>query len=358
MSDPCLAEQCARRADLKRLDRFKWLILGMLAAMWLAIWHWGALMVPTLVVPSAEALRLGSAELEGTGSPGKTVELLQDGQIILTAVVDAAGNWSSSLGSIAPGDYTFSARMRGDAGQVSRLSHSLHFTFPVRGEDQFHSNPARSGEFSMIGSNMPTGRVWIDGVGVPKNRVEIFVDNEFLGAAQVGPDQKWVLDVEASLVVGEHQLLARLFDEEQTTLAEFELPPLTIPEIEAENRDADEDRVSDAIDQCAYTRANAEVDQFGCEVDADQDGDGVINSRNFCPGSPAEMEVNPFGCASGRTITLDGIQFEPGSVVMTKGSTPALKRVVKALSRLSGLRLEIGGHTDAEGGASANRYLS
>ena len=60
----------------------------------------------------------------------------------------------------------------------------------------------------------------------------------------------------------------------------------------------------------------------------------------------------------GDTVTLPGIYFQTASATLMEASLAQLERLAEALSRHPGLRLEIGGHTDAVGSDEDNLLLS
>jgi CxxC motif-containing protein (DUF1111 family) len=60
--------------------------------------------------------------------------------------------------------------------------------------------------------------------------------------------------------------------------------------------DADNDGVSDSIDQCPGTPVGTVVDTLGCPINIDSDGDGVNDNIDQCPGTPVGAAVNASGC--------------------------------------------------------------
>lgn len=57
-------------------------------------------------------------------------------------------------------------------------------------------------------------------------------------------------------------------------------------------------------------------------------------------------------------IKLNHVKFKTGSAELTKDSWPELNTLAKALKAHEGLKLEVGGHTDAQGNDAANLSLS
>ena len=62
--------------------------------------------------------------------------------------------------------------------------------------------------------------------------------------------------------------------------------------------------------------------------------------------------------STGDRVTAEGILFESGSARLTPSSRTDLSRLLAALEDNAALRVRVEGHTDAAGGADANRQLS
>jgi OOP family OmpA-OmpF porin len=146
---------------------------------------------------------------------------------------------------------------------------------------------------------------------------------------------------------------------------------------EAAPGDADGDGVTDDADQCPDTPAGATVNESGCENDAD--GDGVVDRLDQCPDTPAGTAVDEKGCppvqegcrapapgqpidlegcATGEAVVLKGVNFETGSSRLTANAKVILNQVADSLAGAPGMRVEIGGHTDAQGSDANNQKLS
>jgi hypothetical protein len=88
---------------------------------------------PTLNEP--DALHPGTVALEGTGEPGATVEILEDGVVVGTATVDENGTWTFSY-SAAAGEHEVAVQneaqpdSRSASAQISVLA-----SLPVTGTE-------------------------------------------------------------------------------------------------------------------------------------------------------------------------------------------------------------------------------
>lgn len=91
----------------------------------------------------------------------------------------------------------------------------------------------------------------------------------------------------------------------------------------------------------------------------DLDGDGVADSFDACPNTLATARVDVRGCMlTEQTITLQGVNFEFDSAVLTPHAEYTLGGVVDALLEQPSLVIEIAGHTDSSGSDTYNLNLS
>ena len=152
--------------------------------------------------------------------------------------------------------------------------------------------------------------------------------------------------------------------------------------------DSDGDGISDNKDRCPNVAGL--VNMGGCP---DSDGDGVENSKDGCPtvSGPKENKGCPWpdsdgdsvldkddkcpkiagstsnnGCPEGPTkeetakitkLSKD-IQFAFGSTTFTDGTPPVMDEIVGIISKYSGAKFSIEGHTDSVGTKSFNQNLS
>lgn len=122
--------------------------------------------------------------------------------------------------------------------------------------------------------------------------------------------------------------------------------------------DSDRDGVIDALDACRGTAWEAVVDERGCPQVQDSDGDGVNDDADRCAGTPAGRSVDAAGCPIPERITLEGVSFPVNSSQLAAASRAALNDVAAVLLSRPGLEAEVAGHTDAQGDAAYNLWLS
>lgn len=140
--------------------------------------------------------------------------------------------------------------------------------------------------------------------------------------------------------------------------------------------DADADGIPDDKDACQDSPVGTAVNEVGCVGDAD--GDGIPDDKDTCPdtavgttvtetgcapepgcrppkpGEPISLE----GCATGESVVLKGVNFETGSDRLTVNARAILNQVADALLATPNVKVEVGGHSDSQGGDDYNQKLS
>lgn len=125
--------------------------------------------------------------------------------------------------------------------------------------------------------------------------------------------------------------------------------------------DADGDGLADAADRCPSQAAST---ADGCPAPVartDSDADGVYDDEDRCAGTLAGLKVDARGCAvqsEEQSVVLKGVTFLPGSTTLTNEAKAVLDPAAAALMGQQDLKVEIGGHTDAQGSDAANQKLS
>lgn len=129
--------------------------------------------------------------------------------------------------------------------------------------------------------------------------------------------------------------------------------------------DSDGDGVADADDRCpaqpARTADGCPAPLAPAEPPRDTDGDGIDDARDECPGTLSGLKVDASGCVAAgaaQSIVLKGVNFLPGSAELTADAKQVLDETAASLSGQSGLKVEVGGHTDSSGADAVNLALS
>lgn len=128
-------------------------------------------------------------------------------------------------------------------------------------------------------------------------------------------------------------------------------------------KDSDGDGVYDGIDRCPDTPRGATVDAMGCPKDSD--GDGVYDGIDKCPNTPAGTKVDETGCPvevkkfiDTGLISSTAILFDVNKATLKPESKTELDRIGAILKQVPDTKIEIGGHTDAQGADAYNMKLS
>ncbi len=93
-------------------------------------------------------------------------------------------------------------------------------------------------------------------------------------------------------------------------------------------------------------------------VSADRDADGIPDNKDLCLESPVNAIVDATGCAPDANIALTGVNFRYDSDALTNPSRAVLDQVAVILREQPNLRVEIAGHSDTQGDAAYNLWLS
>jgi OOP family OmpA-OmpF porin len=91
---------------------------------------------------------------------------------------------------------------------------------------------------------------------------------------------------------------------------------------------------------------------------ADSDADGVDDSADLCPDSATGVAVEETGCVPERAVVLEGVNFRYDSHELTDPARVVLDRIAAVLGKHPQLKLEVAGHTDAQGDPAYNQWLS
>jgi outer membrane protein OmpA-like peptidoglycan-associated protein len=91
----------------------------------------------------------------------------------------------------------------------------------------------------------------------------------------------------------------------------------------------------------------------------DRDGDYVGDGIDKCPSTPPGAKVDENGCEYIRgKMMFPGLRFKPGTTTLVPGAIFALRRMAEIIKAQSGVKVEIGGHTDEPGSVEDNLKLS
>ncbi len=153
---------------------------------------------PVLTSPVDGSLTGTRPTFTGTGEPGATIDVLVDGAVVCTAVVDAAGAWSCAATNELPaGAHTAVARQTTARG--AKQSNEADFTVAVK---PVVTSPGE-------GELVRTTSVTFTGTATPRQAVEVFVDGELVCTAMSDATGAFSCASSTPLSAGDHSVVAR-----------------------------------------------------------------------------------------------------------------------------------------------------
>ncbi|MES1173902.1 MAG: OmpA family protein [Myxococcales bacterium] len=133
-------------------------------------------------------------------------------------------------------------------------------------------------------------------------------------------------------------------------------------------KDADQDNIPDVEDACPNEAGVATSDPKtnGCPPPKDSDSDGVLDPEDACPNAAGPKTADPKtnGCPVARLEQneiriLEPVKFANNSDRLLPESEPVLTSVMEVLKAHNEItKLEVRGHSDSRGNATANLDLS
>ncbi len=192
----------------------------------------------TVYAPPAFSLpenpEAGDLVLNGTGTPGSTVELMQNGRSIGTAVVDADGNWELPSTVEAGTEYEFTLHALDSKGnELSSTSSGkmLVKDAPVVEVHALTITDVTLNNAAANASGLTSGMLTGSGHGEPGFFVQIERDGEQLGDAKVCTNGNWTFELEDSANEGEHSYTIRMTDSDGAVVSEdsfaINFPPIS-----------------------------------------------------------------------------------------------------------------------------------
>ncbi len=156
----------------------------------------------------------GEIALQGTGEPGTELQVLVNGELAETAVVDENGEWTVQTGLAEPGQYAVSLSSLDESGSVAAMATAVSVdVLSAEGDVEETAEPAMvetgaeetSADAGAVEPTdqpvtvevqdavVPPGFVTLSGTGSPQDEVTISVDDTVVGRATVEPDSTWML---------------------------------------------------------------------------------------------------------------------------------------------------------------------
>lgn len=142
-----------------------------------------------------------------------------------------------------------------------------------------------------------------------------------------------------------------------------------VPKTPVKIADSDHDGIADILDLCPDTAAGIVVDAKGCPVLTDLDRDGVIDAQDACPNTPAKTVVDARGCPAQVALVIPSVElpepamtfyleYLPNETEVRNDFAAEMQKMADFIKANSGKRFVIEGHTDSVGSDASNMRLS
>ena len=151
-----------------------------------------AVVAPTLTlvnVDNANETSDEQADLRGVATPGSTIEVLLDGEIIGTTDVDAAGNWSFAVDLPENATYQFAAQALDKRGDVAGLSETVSATrIPSIVQPTIAATE----------TEVTADTLALNGTGTPGGKIRVLINGEAAGSTAVDVENNWTFEATLS----------------------------------------------------------------------------------------------------------------------------------------------------------------
>ena len=181
---------------------------------------------PTLTLPSGE-INMVAVPFNGTGTPGSTVDLFNNGMSVGTAVVDSNGQWSLNapvnryINDVQAFGFNTEGTPIGDSGVQRLLLQAAATSLTL--------DPPELGDFSLGDAGLSQSFIRLTGTGEPATQVRLLLGDVDLGLVDVAADGKWSFDGDLALKPGTYDLQARMIASDGTDLSMAEAAGLVVP---------------------------------------------------------------------------------------------------------------------------------
>ena len=177
--------------------------------------------MPEIKLPAAGLKADTPLVLEGTGTPGTTVQVYDGDQVVGETVVAPDGTWKITLPPLALGAHSLVAKVLGADGREQAASAPLELT--VADGQIVVATPAAVAEATAVPApgagqapaiKLPAAGLKaaeplvLEGTGEPGTTVTLYDGDEVVAETVVGPDGTWTLTV-PPLEAGAHSLVAK-----------------------------------------------------------------------------------------------------------------------------------------------------
>ena len=167
--------------------------------------------VPAIKPPAAGAPASEPLTLEGTGTPGTTVQVYDGDQVVGETVVGPDGTWKLTLPPLAAGTHSLVAKQVGADGKEQAASAPIELTVA---DGQVVVTTPVSAAAGAPAIKLPavglqaSEPLTLEGTGTPGTTVTLYDGDAVVASTTVAPDGTWTLTV-PPLAAGTHSLVAK-----------------------------------------------------------------------------------------------------------------------------------------------------
>lgn len=173
----------------------------------------------SIAAPTANAeVKDGGLTLTGTGTPGSKLQIVINDQPVGEATVGPDGTWTFNT-SLEPGDYKIDVNALDVDGNVTVSAPALNVNVTAA---------LTAPSITPLDNNLTAGVITLTGLGTPGSKVQIVVDGQPVGEAEVGPDGTWSFPTE--LTAGPHKVEVNALDDAGKVTASAKPVDLTLGE--------------------------------------------------------------------------------------------------------------------------------
>lgn len=174
---------------------------------------------PTLTSPkTGDIVASGDLTLSGAGAPGSKVQIVVDGEVVGPTDVEADGTWLFPV-TLEAGEHVLTVQALEADGNVTAESEAVTVTAEAPTVKPTLTSPKP-------GDQLNSGDVTLSGTGAPGSKVQIVVDGEVVGTAEVGADGSWAFPV--GLAPGDHQITIQGLDSSGNVISESDTVSLSV----------------------------------------------------------------------------------------------------------------------------------
>ena len=170
--------------------------------------------VPEIKLPAAGLKADTPLTLEGSGTPGTTVQVYDGDRVVGETVVAPDGTWKITLPPLTPGVHSLVAKLLGADGKEQSASAPVELTV-VDGQivvaTTVPSAPTagKAPEIKLPAAGLKAGEpITLEGTGEPGTTVTLYDGDKVVAETTVAPDGTWTLTV-PPLAAGAHSLVAK-----------------------------------------------------------------------------------------------------------------------------------------------------